>query len=471
MTTTPLHAKPEIDRGLIQKYSMRGPRYTSYPTAPEWKEDVGEAAYWRHIEETNHDGATEPISLYIHVPFCSERCYFCGCNVIITSRDDIHNNYVDLVTLEASRVAERINKNRPVTQFHLGGGTPTEISPAALERLLNNVKGHFRFTEDAELSIEVDLRVTTEAHLDALRRCGFNRISMGVQDFSEQTQTAINRIQSAEATRDFVRMSRDKGFISVNIDLVYGLPHQSTATFGRTLDTIFEIDPDRIALYNYAYLPSKLGHQRRILEEWLPSAEERFNIFQLAVDRFTENGFVYIGMDHFAKPGDELTIAQREGTLQRNFMGFTTRAGADMYSFGVSSISSLPALYIQNIKKLHSYEKIVREGALPIERGCELSLDDRMRRWVIMELMCNLRLPIARFNQTWGVDFHEYFAEEIPRLKPFIEDGLLDPNLSEELRVLDLGRIIIRPIAMTFDYYLTQARKTGRQTPTFSKTL
>lgn len=471
MTTAPSAHKTGIDLDLINRYSLRGPRYTSYPTAPEWTEDIGEEAYWRHIESTNGAEAREPISLYIHVPFCSERCYFCGCNVIITNRDDIHNNYVDLVNIEAARVAEKINTSRPVTQFHLGGGTPTEISPSALDRLLGGVKDHFQFTDDAELSIEVDLRVTQAEHLDVLRSRGFNRISMGVQDFSEATQTAINRIQPYENTRDFVKLCRDKGFFSVNIDLVYGLPHQTRDTFDRSLDAIFSIDPDRIALYNYAYLPAKLGHQRKIKEEWLPTAGERFDIFQLAVNRFAERNFVYIGMDHFAKPDDELTVAMREGTLQRNFMGFTTRAGADMYSFGVSSISSLPALYVQNIKKLRSYEQMIRNGGLPVERGCELSKDDRMRRWVIMELMCNLHIDIKRFNAAWGEDFHAYFGEELTRLQPFIDDGLIDPDLSQSIHVLDLGRIIIRPVAMVFDRYLTEARRVGRTLPTYSKTL
>lgn len=471
MNTLPTAPKPEIDRDLINKYSMRGPRYTSYPTAPEWTDAVGEEAYWRHIEATNPGNSTQPLSLYIHIPFCGERCHFCGCNVIITSREDIHNNYVDLVCMEVERVAAKVDKTRPVIQFHLGGGTPTEISPAALEQLLKFVKGQFNFDPAAELSIEVDLRVTTPEHLDVLIGCGFNRISMGVQDFSEKTQEAINRPQGREQTESFIKLCREKGFVSINVDLVYGLPHQSTDTFSQTLDAIFEIDPDRIALYNYAYLPGKLGNQRRMEESWLPSAEERFNIFQLAIDRFTENGFVYIGMDHFAKPGDELTIAQREGTLQRNFMGFTTRAGADLYSFGVSSISSLDAIYIQNNKKLHTYEKMIREGALPIERGIELTKDDRMRRWVIMELMCNLRLPIERFNQTWDETFHDYFSDELAQLKPFIDDGLIDPNITQEIHVLELGRIIIRPIAMVFDYYLQQAQKTGRKSPTFSKTL
>lgn len=456
---------------LIHKYAGRGPRYTSYPTAPEWIESVGEAEYWKHIRATNAEKNPRPLSLYIHIPFCSERCHFCACNVIITTRDDVADEYVDLVCEEAALVAAEISPRRKVNQFHLGGGTPTHLSPASLARLLENVARRFTFENEAERSIEVDLRVTREEHLDVLRRFGFNRISMGVQDFSPETQQVIRRVQSVEETREFVQLCRDKGFESVNIDLVYGLPLQSAASFAQTLRAIYEIDPDRIALYNWAYLPAKLGHQRRIDEKTLPSAEERFAIFRSAVEGFTGNGFVYIGMDHFAKPTDELTLAQREGTLQRNFMGFTTRAGADLYAFGVSSISSLESIYVQNIKKLKSYGDRIQAGHLPIERGLELTRDDRIRRWTIMELMCNLRIPLQRFQDIWGENFQDYFREEIPRLQPFIQDGLLEPDISQEIRVTELGQIIVRPIAMVFDAYLTRAMKTGKATPVFSRTL
>lgn len=458
-------------RPLIHKYAGRGPRYTSYPTAPEWTEAVGEREYWKHIRTTNAETNPRPLSLYIHIPFCSERCHFCACNVIITTREDIADRYVDAVSREVGLVAAEISERRKVNQFHLGGGTPTHLSPASLARLLENTARHFTFEEEAERSIEVDLRVTHEEHLDVLRRMGFNRISMGVQDFSPETQVIINRPQSIEETREFIGLCRRKGFESVNIDLVYGLPLQTAASFAQTLDTIYEIEPDRIALYNWAYLPKKLGHQRRIDESTLPSAEERFAIFLSAVEGFTSHGYVYIGMDHFARPSDELTLAQREGTLQRNFMGFTTRAGADLYAFGVSSISSLDSIYVQNVKKLKSYNDAVQEGRLPIERGLELTRDDRIRRWTIMELMCNLRISLPRFSEVWGEDFHQYFREEIPRLQPFIGDGLLEPDLSREIRVTGLGQIIIRPIAMIFDAYLTRAMKTEQTTPVFSRTL
>ncbi|MGC9327321.1 MAG: oxygen-independent coproporphyrinogen III oxidase [Candidatus Hinthialibacter sp.] len=456
---------------LIHKYAGRGPRYTSYPTAPEWTEAVGEQEYWKHIKKTNAEENPRPLSLYIHIPFCAERCTFCACNVIITQREDVADGYVDLVCNEADIIAQHISGRRRVNQFHLGGGTPTHLSPRTLERLLTHVSSRFYFDDEPERSIEVDLRVTNEEHLDVLRRCGFNRISMGVQDFSPETQEIINRRQTVEETRNFIELCRRKGFESVNIDLVYGLPLQSVESFGRTLDVVYDISPDRIALYNWAYLPKKLAHQRRIDESTLPGADERFAIFRSAVEGFTSHGYVYIGMDHFAKPTDELTLAQQEGTLQRNFMGFTTRAGSDLYAFGVSSISSLDSIYVQNIKKLKSYGDCIREGRLPVERGLELTRDDRIRRWVIMELMCNLHVSVQRFRGVWGEDFYSYFAEEIPRLQPFIADGLVEKDITKEVRVTDLGQIIIRPIAMVFDAYLTRAMKTGQTTPVFSKTL
>ena len=456
---------------LINKYSGRGPRYTSYPTAPEWSGGVGENDYWRHINDANSIDHPRPISLYIHVPFCPDRCYFCACNVIVTNHEDVLDGYVDLVTREAKLIADKLSDDRLVNQFHLGGGTPTHLSPASLSRMLKNVSQLFNFEQNAERSIEVDLRITSEEHLDGLRNLGFNRISIGVQDFSPVTQQAINRKQSVEETRAFIDLCRSKGFDSINIDLVYGLPAQSVTTFSETLQTIYEINPDRIALYNWAYLPKKLAHQRRIDASLLPDLEERFAIFQSAIEGFINNGYAYIGMDHFAKPDDELTLAQRQGTLQRNFMGFTTCAGSDLHSFGVSSISSLDALYIQNVKKLKPYQDAVMNGRLPVERGIELTFDDRMRKWTIMELMCNLRVSMAEFHSIWGIEFKNYFAEELEQLKPFMDDGLIDPDITEEIKITRIGQIIIRPIAMVFDAYLKKARKSGAKATQFSQTL
>lgn len=462
---------PAIDRGLIEKYTLRGPRYTSYPTAPEWSEDVGEAAYFKHIAETNPPDSVRPVSLYIHIPFCEERCHYCACNVIITPHKRISNQYVEYLKKEIGMVAPKIAPNRRVNQFHIGGGTPTHLTPDTLDNLLTHVDEQFAFDENPERSIEVDPRVTTVEHLKVLRAHGFNRISLGVEDFFEKTQIAINRVQEIRQTREFVRHCREHGFVSVNIDLVYGLPHQNRTTFEYTADIICELDPDRIALYNYAHLPEKVPGQRNIRESWLPDADERFAVFKTAIERFTENGLVYIGLDHFAKPNDELTLARRDGHLQRNFMGFTTRAGSDLYAFGTSAIGGLPSLYIQNVKKLNRYRDMLDADRLPIERGCELSKDDRMRRWAIMEIMCNLRVPADRFNEVWNEDFHEYFAKELSELQPFIADGLVEPNISRGLQVTELGQIMARPVAMLFDRYLREARERGRNQPSFSKTL
>lgn len=461
--------KVQLNQALINKYSMRGPRYTSYPTAPEWTESIGELEYWKHIHANNQPDQDSPLSLYIHIPFCSDRCYYCACNVIISPNPDIGGHYVDMLMREIDLIAAHINPKRKVTQFHFGGGTPTFLKPDTLKRLLDHVYHKFSFSPDAERSLEADVRVTSEEHLKVLRENGFNRISFGVQDFSEQTQVAINRRQSAMSTYNFVNLCRNLGYKSINIDLVYGLPHQTTDSFKRTLKTIVDIDPDRIALYNFAYLPSKMPFQKRIKEATLPDSGERFSIFQSAVEKFTESGYEYIGLDHFAKPDDELTEALHEGTLQRNFMGFTTKAGTDLYAFGVSSISSLPALYVQNVKKLSQYQTLLKNGKLPVERGIELSPDDQMRRYIIMELMCNLRVDIPRFEMMWKQDFHKYFQDEIKELQPFIDDGLLDPNIVHEIRVTNAGHSIVRPIAMVFDAYIKK-QKSGAQ-PLFSKTL
>ncbi len=472
MTNKAAIAVQSIDLSLIEKYTLRGPRYTSYPTAPMWRETVGEDQFWKHVDITNQPGNdSRPISVYIHVPFCAQRCYYCACNVIITNREDVCDKYVDTVSREASLVAPKLMPERKVIQFHLGGGTPTTLTPSSMARLFDNYFDLFNLDQNSEKSIEVDSRVTTSDHVKVLSEYGFNRISLGVEDFYEETQIAINRMQDAEETYQFVLECREHGFESVNIDLVYGLPHQTLNTFHQTLDTIFRISPDRIALYNYAHLPAKVPHQRKIDEDWLPDASLRVDIFKVAVERFIEEGYEYIGMDHFAKPMDELTLAQKEGTLQRNFMGFTTRAGADLYSFGTSAISNLPALYTQNVKKLKTYNDMVESGKLPIERGIELSRDDQIRRWVIGELMCNLGVSYSHFQQQWGEDFESYFSEELDQLQPFIRDGLIKPDLSNELRVTDIGQIIIRPVAMTFDWYLSQARKKKSTSPVFSNTL
>ncbi len=465
------HTLAHINTDVIRKYTLRGPRYTSYPTAPEWTESVGPETYARHIAETNRAESPAPLSLYFHLPFCPKRCYYCGCNVIVTPLHEVTGHYVDLLSMEMDLVAPHIHPDRSVIQLHLGGGTPTHLTPPQLQKLFVEASQRFPIAPDAERSIEVDVRITTQEHLHVLREFGFNRISFGVQDFSPQVQESIGRIQTIEQTTNFTSLCRRLGFDSVNIDLVCGLPHQTARSFDNTLTEIIRIGPDRIAFYTHAYLPSKMPYQRRIDPNTLPSSDERFAILRSAIERFTQNGYVYIGLDHFSKENEELTIAQRQGTLQRNFMGFTTRAGTDLYAFGVSSISSLPSLYVQNTKNLKQYEQLLRRQTLPVERGIELTTDDRIRRWVIMELMCNLRVDFARFRQTWNEEFSSYFKEEMPRLDPFAQDGLVEGDLSKEIRVTALGQILVRPIAMTFDTYLTRTRTDTKERPTYSQTL
>lgn len=469
MSTPTLCNLVEIDPDLIEKYTIRGPRYTSYPTAPEWTESVGPQTYLEHIRKTNHEETKTPLSLYFHIPFCRRRCHYCACNVIITPRDDVTDHFVDLLTKEMELITSQINRKREAIQLHLGGGTPTTLPPRQLHRLLSNITQQFTITSDAERSVEVDVRVTTKDHLRVLREFDFNRISFGVQDFSPATQEAIGRTQTVDQTERFTEQCRTFGFESINIDLVCGLPFQTVKSFQPTITAILRINPDRIAFYNFAYLPSKMAYQRRIDPSALPSSDARFMIFRSAIERFTDSGYAYIGMDHFAKYHDELTVAQREGTLQRNFMGFTTRAGTDLYAFGVSSIGSLPNLYVQNTKNLRKYEHALNKNTFPVDRGIELDRDDRLRRWVIMELMCNLRVNIAQFKENWHEGFHSYFQDEIQRLSPFIEDGLIEPDLDHEIRLTPLGQIVVRPVVMTFDRYL--AKEHSRHKPVFSKTL
>ncbi len=460
-----------VNPALIKKYTMRGPRYTSYPTAPEWTEQVGPGTYLEHVRRNNERANPNPLSLYLHVPFCPKRCYYCACNVIITPKVDVLDHYVDLLSREIDLVASQVRPDREVIQLHLGGGTPTYLSPVQLDRLLESVSTAFRFGENAERSIEVDARITTPEHLDVLKEHQFDRISYGVEDFSPLVQEAIGRIQPFEQTEGFTRQCRAFGFESVNIDLVYGLPLQTRELFNSTIDAILELDPDRVALYNYAHLPSKVPNQRRVDASTLPDSDERVAVLCTAIERFTSNGYEYVGMDHFAKPHDELTLAQKEGTLQRNFMGFTTRAGTDLYAFGTSAISSLPCLYTQNTKNLRKYEDSLHENRPPVERGIVLTQDDRIRRWVIMELMCNCRVEFSRFDEIWNENFQSYFREEIEELSPFIEDGLVDSDLAHRIELTSLGQIMVRPITMVFDRYLQERKRKSQNTPLFSKTL
>ncbi len=447
---------------LLQKYAGRGPRYTSYPTAPVWKGPFDGDILLDAVSDLGSDAR---LSLYQHIPFCRHRCAFCACNVIITPLVDIAREYVALLIREMELVSSRLKKDASVTQWHLGGGTPTFLPSDELDRLLSNTETIFQFESAAEKSIEVDSRVTTPEHLQVLRSHGFNRISMGVQDFDEATQKLIGRKQSFGETQDFVQQCRDAGFESVAIDLVYGLPGQNRNTTHKTLEKIIEIRPDRIAYYSYAHLPAKMPNQRKIDGDLVPDSEERWRIFTSGSDQLTSNGYMTVGMDHFALPDDELVKAQHTHTLQRNFMGFTTRAGSELLAFGTTAISGLTHVYTQNTKKLNTYRDHIRAGQLPIERGWRLTEDDRIRRWVITELLCRFEVSFSNFKSLWGRDFRDYFVEDLNGLEPFIEDGLAVMD-DTSLRAIGAGQVLIRPLAMLFDAYL----KTGNQT-LFSKTI
>lgn len=475
MTSQPVNREAmTILRGLspafLEKYNKSGPRYTSYPTAPEWDESVTQADFRRHIRQDAHATPDAPLSLYFHIPFCEHRCRFCACNVIITSKMDVVADYLEKLDAEMAIVSAGMKEGggaaRPVTQIHFGGGTPTYLTPDQFRWLMRRIRGHFNVSANAEISLEADPCVTTNDHVRTLAELGFTRISYGVQDFHEPTQHLIERVQSAELTRHFLDFARECGYESINFDLVYGLPLQTLDTFRRTLDQVLDMRPDRIALYNFAYLPQRLAHQRYLNPELLPSGVEKFKIFVMAYEGFVGAGYEYIGMDHFAVPEDPLSEARRQRTIQRNFMGYTTQAGTDIYAFGVSSISATQGMYAQNTKKLTTYARALEAGELPVERGFILTEDDHIRKYVIYELMCHGRIDKARFEAQFGRRFDEYFAAEIEELPPFAEDGLLELSESR-IEITLLGHIFARNIAMIFDSYL----RAPRQKATFSRTL
>ncbi|MCA1580013.1 MAG: oxygen-independent coproporphyrinogen III oxidase [Acidobacteria bacterium] len=451
---------------LLRRYNVPGPRYTSYPTAPVWKEGVGAREYEALLLESAREDEPRPLSLYLHLPFCEKLCYFCGCTVVITgSEHRLEDPYLSTLEREIDWVASRAGHRRPVVQLHLGGGTPTYFAPDRLEALLARLRDRFVFSSDAELGVEVDPRVTTPQHLAALARAGFNRLSMGVQDFDPQVQAAINRIQPYDDTRPLVEEAHRLGFPSVNMDLIYGLPYQTPVSFGATIDRVLEIAPDRLAVYSYANVPWMKKHQR-ILEPHLPGEAEKFGIFQTALERFQSAGFEYIGMDHFARPDDELARARRNRTLHRNFQGYTTKAGTDLIGLGMSAIGEVGDGYVQNARDLAPYRAAVeREGAATF-RGVRLTADDRLRKSVIQSLLCHGVIVKAEIERDHGIDFDETFADALERLRPCAEDGLVE-LLPAEIRATPVGRVFLRNLAMPFDAYLTAPT----ERPVFSRTL
>lgn len=453
-------------RQLLHKYDRPGPRYTSYPTVPEWSSEFGSNDYLKALDKASQ--SDEPLSMYIHIPFCRRRCYYCGCNTSVTSKTEKPNQYLDVVDKEIQLVADQLKNRNRLIQMHWGGGTPTYLSEEQLTRLVNSVKNRFKFENDAEIAIEVDPRITTPEQLNLLRDHGFNRISFGVQDFTPMVQKAIGRNQTHEETEKLFNYCRKLGFTGINIDLIYGLPLQTVKNFSDTIQQVIDMGADRVAVYSYAHLPSIKDHQRKINENKLPQAELKYDLFATAVEKFLGANYVQIGMDHFARPDDELSKAVDKGTLHRNFMGYTSKLTSDMIGIGMSAIGDIGGCFAQNISELNTYMEKIESGETSISKGIVLSEDDKIRRWVIISIMCNGVLNFEELKKRFGVSYSEYFAEEDKDLSEFISDNLLSRS-EEGLKVLPGGMIFVRNIAMVFDAYMRN-RRDGK-TPLYSRTI
>ncbi|MGC3997421.1 MAG: oxygen-independent coproporphyrinogen III oxidase [Anaeromyxobacter sp.] len=440
---------------LIRKYDRPGPRYTSYPTAPEWSEAFGPAQYQDHLARAN--AAQGPLSLYVHLPFCREMCRFCGCNVIATHDRSRADGYLDVLEKEVALVAARLPDRREVSQLHWGGGTPTFLDERQLVRCHEILGRHFTFTKDVEKAIEIDPAITTRAQIETLARLGFNRISMGVQDFDDKVQQVVGRIQGEKETADLVAAARANGFKGVNLDLIYGLPYQTPETWTRTLERILAIHPDRMAVFGFAYVPWSKPHQRLLPQEALPKTEQRVELFLSSVEAFTRSGYRLIGLDHFALESDELAHAQDGGFLYRNFQGYTVRPADDTVAFGMTSISDIGGAYAQNAHKLKDWAAQVEAGVVPVERGSSMSADDVMRRFAINRVMCLLKLDLAEIATRFGPEARAALEADLAGgVKELQEDGLVtfDGTL---LRVTPLGQLLVRNVAMLFDAYLRKA--------------
>ncbi|MEA1917575.1 MAG: oxygen-independent coproporphyrinogen III oxidase [Campylobacterota bacterium] len=454
-----------LDFTKFVKYSKAGPRYTSYPTALEFNSNF---TYEQYINSLDLQNDSNPISLYFHFPFCRNACYFCGCNVVFTSKEDKMLKYLEYLKKELEILAQHINFDRKVIQLHFGGGTPTFYSASQLEYIISYIKSHFKnFASDAEISCEIDPRHIDDDQMRVMSEAGFNRVSFGIQDFNEKVQTAIHRVQPFEETKLAMDLARKYGMLSVNVDLIYGLPFQTLETFKETLRLAALLNPDRFAVFNYAHVPWMKKTMRKIDETKLPLPDEKLNIMKYTIDFMSENGYKMIGMDHFAKPTDELFLAIDKGELHRNFQGYTTKGGADLIGVGLTSIGEGANYYAQNVKNMSEYENLIDAGKLPFERGVKLNEDDLIRQYVIMELMSNFSLNINRFNEKFNVNFNTYFADALEELKPFVQDELLHVD-ENEIKCSETGTMLIRNISMPFDAYM---KKHKASTKTFSKTL
>ena len=455
-----------LDQALISRYDQSGPRYTSYPTAVQFHEGFGPAEYRAAARASNASG--RPLSLYFHIPFCDTVCYYCACNKVVTKDRSRAQPYLDRLYREMAMQGELFDDSRPVEQLHWGGGTPTFISEGQMRELMAETAKHFRLLDDdsGEYSIEIDPREVNEATIGVLREIGFNRMSLGLQDLDPKVQQAVNRIQSAQETFGALDAARREGFRSISVDLIYGLPFQTATSFVATLDRVIEAAPDRLSVFNYAHLPERFKPQRRINEAELPSPDQKLDMLQQIGEHLAAAGYVYIGMDHFARPDDELALAQREGQLYRNFQGYSTHAHCDLVALGVTSIGMVGNTYAQNMRTLDEYYARIDAGELAVFRGIELTRDDELRRAVITQLICNFTLDMDTVGREWDIRFGDYFAGELGRLQVMARDGLIAID-DGVIDVLPAGRLLIRNICMVFDRYLGAAGQTAR----FSKVI
>lgn len=447
----------EFDPALIARYDKAGPRYTSYPTAVQFTPAFTAADYVQAAHETNAEAVLRPLSLYVHIPFCDTVCFYCGCNKVVTKRREKAIPYLEHLFREIELQAALFDRRRIVTQLHWGGGTPTFLGSDQMQALMAQLRRHFNFAEadEGEFSIEIDPREVDAQGIRLLRGLGFNRMSMGVQDFNPDVQRAVNRIQSTEQTLAVMAHARQCGFKSINVDLIYGLPLQTVPSFLATLDTILAAHPDRLSIFNYAHMPELFKPQRRIRAEELPSATEKLAILQATIDRLTGGGYIYIGMDHFAKPDDELAVAQRQSTLYRNFQGYSTRRTCDLVALGTTAISMVGPTYAQNVRTLEEYYDVLAYGGLSVYRGIRLNADDLLRRDIVTQLICHFELDTVQLSARYGIEFEHEFRAECAALSMMADDGLLE--LGPVIRVLPRGRLLIRNICMVFDRYLHAA--------------
>jgi oxygen-independent coproporphyrinogen-3 oxidase len=462
MSAQPAPAAPlTFDPALIRKYDGFGPRYTSYPTADRFHEGFGASDYVAALAQRNEERPSQPLSLYAHLPFCNTVCYYCACNKIITRNRGRSAEYVRWLAREIDIVGALVEGDAPVSQLHWGGGTPTFLAREEMQALMSKLRETFHFASDSEVSIEVDPRKVEADTVAFLAALGFNRMSVGIQDFDPEVQRAVNRIQSEEETLTVIDAARANGFVSVNADLIYGLPRQTVRGFAATLDKVIAASPDRIALYSYAHVPHLAKTQRQIVVAELPDPQVKLEILALAIARLADAGYVYIGMDHFARPHDELAVAQREGKLHRNFQGYSTRPDCDLLAFGISAIGKVGNTYVQNVKALDPYYAKLGVSALPTLRGVALTNDDVVRREVIQRLMCDFAVDFAKIGASHGVDFREYFGAELAALAPLAGDGIVSVS-NDAIRVTPLGRLLVRTVAMQFDRHLREARERAR---------